>query len=77
VEEAGQYNPLKAEIAAEAIKRIIISNVRNLDEEQHTEAKALTCWNQLARELTLWVTENTHQGSTIQEEEITYDLGPL
>jgi hypothetical protein len=68
MEEAGQYDPMKAELAAEAIKQRIIGNVRNLDEEQRTEPKAMTCWNQLARELTMWVTDNNHQGSTIEEE---------
>jgi hypothetical protein len=48
-----------------------------LNEEQRTEAKAMICWNQLARELTMWVTENKHQGSTIEEGEITDELDPL
>jgi hypothetical protein len=77
VEDAGQNEEMKAEIAAAAIKRIIIGNVRTLNEEQRTEAKAMICWNQLARELTMWVTENKHQGSTIEEGEITDELDPL
>jgi hypothetical protein len=55
---------------AEAIKQIIITNVRKLDEEQWTDTKAMACWNQLARDLTMRFTDNKHQGSTIEEHEV-------
>jgi hypothetical protein len=55
---------------AAAIKQIIITNVRKLDEEQRTDTKAMACWNQLARDLTMRLTDNKHQGSTIKEHEV-------
>jgi hypothetical protein len=59
-----------ADLDAEAIKQIILNNVQTLDVEQQTEAKARACWSQLTRELTVWFTDNKHQGLTIEEEEV-------
>jgi hypothetical protein len=69
-ETEGGLKQMEADFHAEAIKRIIINNARALDVEQRTEAKAMACWNQLARELTVRFTDNKHQGLTIEEEEV-------
>jgi hypothetical protein len=60
---------LNASLDAEAIKQIVLNNARTLDVEQWTKAKAMACWNQLARDLTMRFTDNKHQGFTIEEEE--------
>jgi hypothetical protein len=57
---------LNANLDAEAIKQLILT----LDVEQRTKAKAMACWNQLARGLTVRFTDNKHQGLTIEEEEV-------
>jgi hypothetical protein len=69
-ETNGGMKQMEADLDAEAIKQIIINNAQTLDVEQQTEAKAMACWNQLARELTVRLTDNKHQGLTIEEEEV-------
>jgi hypothetical protein len=54
-----------------AIKQIIITNFQKLDDkEQWTDTKAMACWNQLARDLTMRLTDNKHQGSTSEEHKV-------
>jgi hypothetical protein len=60
---------LNANLDAEAIKQIVLTNARTLDVELRTKAKVMACWNQLARDLTVRFTDNKHQGLTIEEEE--------
>jgi hypothetical protein len=59
---------LNANLDAEAIKQIILTNAQTLDVEQQTKAKTMACWNQLARGLTVRFTDNKHQGLTIIED---------
>jgi hypothetical protein len=69
-ETEGDLKQMEADLDAEAIKQIILNNVRTLDVEKRTEEKAMACWNQLAKELTLRFTDNKHEGLTIEEEEV-------
>jgi hypothetical protein len=46
---------------AAAIKQIIITNVQKLDEDQRTDTKVISCWNKLARDLTMRRTSITDQ----------------
>jgi hypothetical protein len=49
----------------------LCENVCNLyKQEQWTDTKAMTCWNQLARDLTIRLNDNMHQGATIEEHEV-------
>jgi hypothetical protein len=57
-------------VDATAIKDKIIANVRKLDKDHRINAKAMTCWNELARDLTMLFTDKTYQGLTIEEHEV-------
>jgi hypothetical protein len=74
-ETKGGLEQLNANLDAEAIKQIILNSVFTLDVEQQTEAKAMACWNQLARDLTgVRFTDNKHEGLSIEEEEINCSI---